>query len=84
MPALKFTVKGLAEFVKDADNVNKARDLAVKFINGTKKFEKANDQILRIIPNIKVGRKNEKDFNLENHALAIKKLVKFLKQETQI
>lgn len=79
----KFTVKELRDYVRVQENLNTAREFAKKYIDGQRKYERAHDDILKLIPKIKIARKNEKDYDIEKFSLAIMKLKKFLKKDDE-
>ena len=47
------------------------------------KFDKAHEEISKIIPQIRIARKNKKDFDMEKFSWAILKLVSYLKDSIE-
>ena len=81
VPSQTFKVKELRDYIRVQENINTAREFATKYIDGQRKYEKAHDDILKLIPKIKIARKNEKDYDIQKFSLAIIKLKKFLKKD---
>lgn len=82
VPAGKFTVKELCDFVKSADNMKKARDFAQKYIDSQRSWELAIDQLKVISPECRIARKNETDWNIDRFTLATLKLTKYLQSHS--
>ena len=83
-PAQSFNVADLATFLAQAGTQEKARAFASKYVKQQIAYDRALQQLQELLPEVNVARKNQDDHDLDKFSLAMLKLTKYLKEDTEL
>lgn len=84
VPAGSFTVKELCTYLQNPANIMEARKFARSYIDAQRAWEKALDSLKDICPDVRIARKNERDWEIDKFTLASLKFIKYLKRPLTI